>query len=85
MKTNLFVGCDALDKVEQRFIELSKVFAGQNEMLALIKADYSVLKQTHSNSKPVETNKGQATMNQMIDALHAKVHSEGIQVEIIKD
>lgn len=85
MKTNFFVGCNALDKVEQRFIELTKVFAGQKEMLELIRADYTVLKSTHSNAKPADTNKGQVTMNDMIDALHAKVKSEGIQVEIIKD
>jgi hypothetical protein len=85
MKTNFFVGCDSLERVEQRFIELTKVFAGQNEMLGLIHADYTVLKGTHSIAKPADTNKDQVTMNDMIDALHAKVKSEGIQVEIIKD
>ena len=53
--------------------------------MGLIRADYLVLKQTHSIAKPTDTNKGQVTMNDMIDALHAKVKSEGIQVEIIKD
>lgn len=85
MKTNLFVGCDSLEKVEQRFHELSRVFSGQNEMMGLIKADYTVLRQTHSISKPVETAKGKLTMNSMVDALHSKVKSEGIHVEIIKD
>ena len=85
MKTNFFVGCDTLERVEQRFLELTKVFAGQNEMLGLIHADYTVLKGTHSIAKPVETNKVQPTMNQMIDALHSKIKSDGIQVEIIKD
>ncbi|MBE0675304.1 MAG: hypothetical protein IH591_11630 [Bacteroidales bacterium] len=85
MKTNFFVGCSIISEVEQRFSELSKVFSGQEEMLELIKADYSVLKQTHSIAKPADTNKVQTTMNQMIDALHSKVKSEGIHVEIIKD
>ncbi|MCU0457655.1 MAG: hypothetical protein MUE37_01000 [Bacteroidales bacterium] len=85
MKTNLFVGCDSLEKVEQRFQELSKVFSGQNEMMGLIKADYTVLRQTHSISKQGETAKGKLTMNAMVDALHSKVKSEGIHVEIIKD
>jgi hypothetical protein len=85
MKTNLFVGCDSLEKVEQRFQELSRVFSGQNEMMGLIKTDYSVLRQTYSISKPVEEVKGKLTMNAMVDALHSKVKSEGIHVEIIKD
>ena len=85
MKTNFFVGCSTFSEIEQRFTELSKVFSGQAEMLGLIKTDYSLLKQTHLIDKPADTNMGQATMNQMIDALHAKVKSEGIQVEIIKD
>ena len=85
MKTNLFVGCDSLEKVEQRFQELSRVFSGQNEMMGLIKADYTVLRQTHSIPKPAETAKGKLTMNAMVDALHSKVKSEGIHVEIIKD
>lgn len=85
MKTNLFVGCDSLEKVEQRFQELSRVFSGQNEMMGLIKADYTVLRQTHSIPKPAETAKGKLTMNAMVDALHSKVKSEGIHVELIKD
>jgi len=85
MKTNLFVGCDSLERVEQRFLELSKVFSGQEEIMGSIKADYSVLKQTHSISKPVKTIKNQATMNGMVDALHSKVKSEDVHVEIIKD
>lgn len=85
MKTNFFVGCDNLERVEQRFLELTKVFSDQEEMMGLIRADYLVLKQTHSIAKPTDTNKGQVTMNDMIDALHAKVKSEGIHVEIIKD
>ena len=85
MKTNLFVGCDSLEKVEQRFQELSRVFSGQNELMGLIKAEYTVLRQTHSISKPVETAKGKFTMNAMVDALHSKVKSDGIHVEIIKD
>ena len=85
MKTNFFFNCNALDKVEQRFSELTKVFSGQEEMMGLIRADYTVLKQTLSIAKPADTNKGQATMNQMIDALHSKIKIEGLQVEIIKD
>jgi hypothetical protein len=54
-------------------------------MMGLIKADYTVLKQTHSISKPAETTKSKLTMNAMVDALHSKVKSEGIHVEIIKD
>ena len=85
MKTNLFVGCNSTKEVEQRFQELSRVFSGQNEMMGLIKADYTVLRQTQAISKPVETAKGKLTMNAMVDALHSKVKSEGIHVEIIKD
>jgi hypothetical protein len=85
MKTNFFVGCSTISEVEQRFSELSKVFSGQAEMLGLIKADYSVLKQTHSIAKPSDTTKGQVTINDMIDALHGKIKSDGINVEVVNN
>jgi len=85
MKTNLFLGCKTSDEVDQRYQELSRVFTCQDEMLKAIKAEYSVLMETLKIAKPVDATKKKVTMNDMIDALHGKVKSDAVNVEVIKD
>ena len=85
MKTNLFLGCKTTDEVDQRYQELSRVFTCQDEMLKAIKAEYSVLMETLKITKPAEPTKEKVTMNDMIDALHGKVKSDAVNVEVIKD
>jgi hypothetical protein len=43
MKSNLYFGCTSAAEVQLRFDELSKVFAGQDEMLRVIRTEYSTL------------------------------------------
>jgi hypothetical protein len=83
MKSNLYFGCDSAAEVQQRFDELSKVFNNQDEMLQVIKAEYSTLMSVLNPIKPVEAIKEKATVSEKIAELQGKINNpEGLHFEV---
>lgn len=83
MKSNLFFDCTSAAEVQLRFDELSKVFNDQDEMLQVIKAEYSTLMNVLSESKPVEDIKEKATVSEKIAELQGKINNpEGLHFEV---
>ena len=85
MKINQFFGCTSTDEVQLRFDELSKVFADQDEILQILKSEYSTLMNvlSASESKPVEIVKENASISEKIIELQEKVKQEGLRLEIV--
>jgi hypothetical protein len=82
MKSYLFFGCTSADEVQLRFDELSKVFNNQNEMLQVIKAEYSTLMSVLSPVKPSEVVKENVPVSEKIRELQEKINPEGLHFEV---
>jgi hypothetical protein len=75
MKSNLYFGCNSAAEVQLRFDELSRVFNNQDEMLQIIKAEYSTLMGVLNPVKPVEATKEKATVSEKIAELQGKINN----------
>ena len=82
MKSNLFFGCTSAAEVQLRFDELSKVFNDQDEMLQVIKTEYSTLMNVLNPIKPVEATKEKETVSEKIAELQGKINPEGLHFEV---
>jgi 2-hydroxy-3-keto-5-methylthiopentenyl-1-phosphate phosphatase len=85
MKINQFYGCTSADEVQLRFDDLSKVFADQDEILQILKSEYSTLMNvlTESESTTVEIVKEKSSLSEKIKELQEKVKQEGLRLEIV--
>ncbi len=88
MKSNLFYGCTSSAEVQLRFDELTKVFTGQEEMLRVIRTEYSTLMNVLTpaqSEEPVDTAevvKERATVAEKIKELQGRLNPEGLHLEI---
>lgn len=83
MKINQFFGCSSIDEVQLRFDELSKVFKDQDEILQILKTEYSTLMNVLGESKPSEIVKEKTSLSEKIKELQEKVKQEGLRLEIV--
>jgi hypothetical protein len=82
-KINQFFGCSSIDEVQLRFDELSKVFKDQDEILHILKTEYSTLMNVLGESKPSEIVKEKTSLSEKIKELQKKVKQEGLPLEIV--
>ena len=88
MKNNLFFGCTSAAEVQLRYDELSKVFNGQDEMLRVIRTEYSTLMnvltpvETEQPVENAEEVKERATVAEKIKELQGKLNPDGLHLEI---
>jgi hypothetical protein len=84
-KINQFFGCSSIEEIQLRFDELSKVFADQDEILQILKSEYSTLMNvlSASESKSVEIEKENVAVTAKIIELKAKINPEGLRLELI--
>lgn len=77
-KINQFFDCSSIDEVQLRFDELSKVFKDQDEILQILKTEYSTLMNVLGESKPSEIVKEKTSLSEKIKELQKKVKQEGL-------
>ena len=82
-KINQFFGCSSIDEIQLRFDELSKVFKDQDEILQILKTEYSTLINVLGESKPNEMVKEKTSLSEKIKELQEKVKQEGLRLEIV--
>lgn len=82
MKTNFFYGCTSADEVQIRFDELSKIYVDQEQVLEIIKMEYSTLMSVLNPPKPVEEPKEKVSISEIIKALQEKINPDGLHLEI---
>ena len=82
-KINQFFGCSSIDEIQLRFDELSKVFKDQDEILQILKTEYSTLMNVLGESKPTEIVKEKTSLSEKIKELQEKVKQEGLRLEIV--
>jgi len=82
-KINQFFDCSSIDEVQLRFDELSKVFKDQDEILQILKTEYSTLMNVLGESKPSEIVKEKTSLSEKIKELQKKVKQEGLPLEIV--
>jgi hypothetical protein len=82
-KINQFFDCSSIDEVQLRFDELSKVFKDQDEILHILKTEYSTLMNVLGESKPSEIVKEKTSLSEKIKELQKKVKQEGLPLEIV--
>ena len=82
---NHFFNCTSEAEIQLRFDALSKVFADQDEILQILKSEYSTLMNvlTESESKPVVIVKEKTPISEKIVELQEKVKQEGLRLEIV--
>jgi hypothetical protein len=84
MTSNLYFGCTSVAEVQLRFDELSNVFNDQDEMLQVLKTEYSTLMSVLAESKPTEAVKEEtSTLSDIIKILQERVNPEGLRLEIV--
>ena len=82
-KINQFFDCSSIDEVQLRFDKLSKVFKDQDEILQILKTEYSTLMNVLGESKPSEIVKEKTSLSEKIKELQKKVKQEGLPLEIV--
>jgi len=82
-KINQFFGCSSIDEIQLRFDELSKVYKDQDEILQILKTEYSTLMNVLGESKPFEIVKEKTSLSEKIKELQEKVKQEGLRLEIV--
>jgi hypothetical protein len=83
MKTNFYYGCTSAAEVQLRFEELSKIYGNQEEVMLVLRNEYSTLMNVLMPSKPAEAEKEEkVTVSDIINSLQAKINPEGLHLEI---
>ena len=80
---NHFFNCTSEAEIQLRFDELSKVFKDQDEILQILKTEYSTLMNVLGESKPSEIVKEKTSLLEKIKELQEKVKQEGLRLEIV--
>jgi hypothetical protein len=82
MKINQFFGCYSVGEIQLRYDELSKVFVDHDEILKVLRSEYSTLMNVISEPTVAFEAKEQVSISEKIKELQDNIRLEGLQIEI---